>query len=525
MGKRKAIIIATILIGSCATVYSFWLSFQTTEYPKAAEIKQGKITVESTDIFYATKETRQTSNNEVKIVLTLNSSDPSANISKAALKFDKDFAYSLTLDDGKSDAITNGLPLFAGGYSSGTGETYPGLFFTDGCGNKIEFRAGIAINALGPDGQDMGNNVPGKLTWSQIKELHTKKWDVFNHSLNHQAGPGTDYWYQVEENNNYVRNKTGIKMTHFVIPSGDGDYTSYAFNFGMKGVYNQKDFPGSDGLNVDNLSSLDKFRLYRNFLSDNNHNTGNISSKVDQVANASSPSNHLWYSEFTHHISTEPKGGSLIFSTFRHHMSYLEQAYGHKGKDNMWMAPLQEVYEYLVIRENTVIRIENQSNKVIIYVDFDNVPDDLRKYAMTFKVNSNSNIISAECAGASKVTFRGSGQHKIVNVDWPDHPSGNIAGIEDAFSLKNSCNTDEITVYPNPVHDKLSIQLKKNDVYKAWIKVTDLNGRELYKIKSPIQSGQTEINIGHLNLTKGIYLLELDPENGECVYRKMIYKN
>ena len=68
-------------------------------------------------------------------------------VSKAILKFNKDFAYSFTFDDATIDAFTLGMPVLNGGFVSQIGVTYPPLFTTDGCGNDVPFGAGIAWNS------------------------------------------------------------------------------------------------------------------------------------------------------------------------------------------------------------------------------------------------------------------------------------------------------------------------------------------------------------------------------------------
>ena len=75
-------------------------------------------------------------------------------LSKATLRYDKDFAYSLTFDDGGVDAFNCALPAFEGGVASCNNATLSGLFYTDGCGTNIPFKAGLAFNAANAIGQD-----------------------------------------------------------------------------------------------------------------------------------------------------------------------------------------------------------------------------------------------------------------------------------------------------------------------------------------------------------------------------------
>ena len=92
-------------------------------------------------------------------------------VSKAILRFNKDFAYSFTLDDATDDAFTTVFPLFKGGIIKPINLKTTGLFFTDGCGNDVPFRAGVAWNTAGQAGDIHGGDVAGFLTWRQLDSL------------------------------------------------------------------------------------------------------------------------------------------------------------------------------------------------------------------------------------------------------------------------------------------------------------------------------------------------------------------
>jgi hypothetical protein len=92
----------------------------------------------------------------MKLKITFASPPSSVSVSKAPLRYNKDFAYSFTMDDGYISQYKVALPLFKGGTipgslstpigdQGGDGSFSPGLFYTDGCGNDIPFRAGLAI--------------------------------------------------------------------------------------------------------------------------------------------------------------------------------------------------------------------------------------------------------------------------------------------------------------------------------------------------------------------------------------------
>lgn len=378
----------------------------------------------------------------LKIVVVFDQAPETYSVSNAALRFDKDFAYSFTLDDGKDDAYTRALPVLNGGYVPFNNTTYPGLFYTDGCGNNFPFRAGIAWNSQNSVGKDLHVNTPGYLTWTQLNDLYnTNKWNIFNHSLNHKTGSGTDYEYQVNENRRILLEKTGIDLKHFVIPSGDINYESVAFVNGMVAVYNQSgNYPGANGgLKVDGNVSLDNFKLNRKYLDDNKYNTANIASFIDQVAAKSINGNHFWYNDFTHKVSENPSGGSLVFSTFEYYMQYVEQTYGKSGLDNVWMAPLQDVYEYIAVKNNIQYATQLKGNRLEIYFDTTGISPELLKYALTLKINSDVNFSNVETTGFAWHSFRGTGGNKIINLEWNKNlATTSTARIANEYNIKSA---------------------------------------------------------------------------------------
>ncbi|MBX9851623.1 MAG: T9SS type A sorting domain-containing protein [Cytophagaceae bacterium] len=451
--------------------------------------------------------------NKALIIIYFENKPDVTEVSKAPLKYNKEFAYSFTFDDGKADSYTAAYPLFSGGYSAETGQTYPGLFYTDGCGNDIPFRGGIAINSISSNGDDPHEGTPGVITWNQVSDLYSKKWDLFNHSYTHKNGPGTDYTAEILNNNTYVKSKIGITLSHFVIPSGDSEYTNYAFNNGMKAVYNQKDFPGGTGLKIESPLSLQNFKLYRQYLDDNIYNQN--SGKVNAVAAKSSSTAHYWYSEFTHSVSKTPRGGSLVFPTFKSHMENIEKNYGKGGKDNVWMAPLQEVYEYLSVREYSSTSQSLQGNALYLYVDFDQVPDDLRRYAMTFLINSEENITQVECQTASGITFKGTGSNKMINIEWPKSPLF-ITGIFDQVP------DTRITVYPNPAKKEIYMVLPDEGMKKVFVSFINETGAEYIIGNKEVHNQKVFIELNSLNLKKGLYIIKLKSEDGKLKFGKFI---
>jgi hypothetical protein len=459
------------------------------------------------------------------IIIHFSSAPATYKLSKSPLKYNKDFAYSFTLDDGKIDAYTVAYPLFRGGTVNN--KSYSGLFYTDGCGNKIPFKGGLAMTSVNALGEDTHIDNEENLRWVQIAEMHTSGWNVFNHSYSHASGVGTNYTHQVTANRSHIKSKTGIDPTHFVIPSGDINYIGPAYSNGMKAIYNENDFPGNDGFKVDGPITLNQFKLYRRFLDDSRYTTATIKDKIDFIASQSVNGNHYWFSEFTHHVSPQPKGGSLIFSTFEYYMNYIHTTYGQPGSDRVWMAPLQEVYEYLAVRENVSVGEFKNLNTVEAMIDFSKVPSDLEKYALTILVESDQDIMKVEGFGVSVVSFKGAGAKKLINLEWNRHPN-TVTAIEDAQQIKVAqCPLSVVEINPNPVHNTIVLNLMSDKEDEITIYLIDNSGKEILLGNKRIQlyENNIEINIQEFQLAPGSYYIKLVSEEDKCETSKVVVKH
>ena len=124
----------------------------------------------------------QECNPNITVTVTFDSSPSTTpTIDLAKLRFNKDFAYSFTLDDGSAWEFNVTFPLLNGGMTP-NGEMNDGFFYTDGCGNDQAFRAGIAINGFWILDEPFGNNF---MTWDEVETIFQADWDILNHSFSH----------------------------------------------------------------------------------------------------------------------------------------------------------------------------------------------------------------------------------------------------------------------------------------------------------------------------------------------------
>jgi hypothetical protein len=354
-----------------------------------------------------------TTDSEITITVTFDAPISDVpNLEFTKFRFNKDFAYSLTLDDGSVNDINIVYPILNGG-TTPDGQTHAGHFYTDGCGNQQVFRVGFSI--MGNHTYEVTNGL-NYMSWSQVNTLLQADWDLFSHGFDHCAY-GCDYVAEVLNNVAIIESKTGFKPTHFVVPSGDvAGYTNPAFNNGMTAVYDQHWLlPGNGGLEILNQMNLFQFRMHRNTLETEPTPFGD---DIDNIAAISQNDNKYWFSEYAHKIGYP--GGSYVFiyaDEFKNYMSYIENNYGRYGSDRVWFAPLQEVYEYLAVKENT--QLSNtviSGNQLVITLNLSDIPDNLRRNYLTLLLDTQATptITNIETNGAT-LTFNTDG---LINLSW-----------------------------------------------------------------------------------------------------------
>ena len=451
--------------------------------------------------------------NTVTLTVTFASPPTNVMVQKAALRYNKTFAYSFTLDDGLIDAYTVAFPLLNGGLVTGNNTVYPGYFYSDGCGNAIPFSAGLSWYSVSTAGNDLHVNTPSYVTWNQLATMYNAGWNVFNHSYSHAANGTTDYVSQITQNTAYVKAKSGIDLTHFVIPSGDQGYVSPAFANGMLTVNgNNGAYRGSpNGYRIDQPVDFNNVKLYKMLVSDANQNTANIMQKINNAVALSVNGQHYWWSDFTHHVGFQSSGASLFFPLFQYYMESVAQQYGIGGADNIWMAPTQDVYEYLSARDKSEVNYSVAGNTLTIAVDYSAVPANMRTNALTLVIQADQDYTNVVASGAQGMTFKGTGSNKLINIKWGSPPLKASATAENKSELTASKSTpDAISVYPNPFTDHLYIDLQQVVEGEISFELLNMDGKTVFiKAAEQAKGGKHfELNLRDTHLNPGIYLLK-----------------
>jgi hypothetical protein len=461
--------------------------------------------------------------NTVTITATFTTTPTTWSVQKARLRYNKDFAYSLTLDDGLKDAYSTAFKLLNGGTinENGTNVYYPPLKYTDGCGNDKVFTAASAWNSVNVLGEDnhTGNSANNML-WSDLDEMYAGGWDVLNHSWSHGAYNLTpeQYNYQVTENVNWVRNNTAnaIEMTQFVVPSGDSNYYPYAFNNGMKAVYSQ--FWQNNyqyGFNVSGAVDMNNLLMTRELISDEYMVAIN---RITDVANNSINGTKYWWADFTHGCSlTSPVTSNIQFSTFKSYMQHIANQYGKNGSDRVWAASLQEVQEYLRVREASIISSSLVGNQLTISLDLSNIPQNLRRYALSFAITANASFSNVQVANCPSCTLSFNGnqwQKQLINLQWqPTNSGAKMATTTHQHQTTANLLPDVVKLQPNPAQNHVLISFNKplqeqDAVLNFYTQMGQLAAQKTIHIAP--NDTQISLNLNELCLEKGIYLVDIE---------------
>ena len=433
-------------------------------------------------------------------------------VTKATLKYNKDFAYSFTFDDAFGDVYTCALPIFKGGFVSGNGQTYSGFYYTDGCGNDLAFRGGVAWNTVNLLNIDVHiGNVADKLTWKQLDTLYDLGWDVLNHSNSHRSrfnGPmsGNDYVYEIEQNRVAVRANTQkkIEMPIFAVPTGDTFYNEIAYRQGNKLVFNQPgDIVGFGGLAVNSDYNFDGKVVHRMAVEESLMLAPTF---LERAVAKTTNGDKIWYNEFIHDFNNFNPTAPFGFVALYGHLKRAADTWGKNGTDRMWMAPLQEVYEYLLMRRYANFTTSMNGSKMDLTFDLYNIPKWMRRRSLSLVVNSTLNFSNVTVPAGVKVTFKGTGNQKLINLDFTDFKTTGIFEEKTAPSV--------LMLYPNPTTDYLTIELpENNDFDGGQLTVYDVLGRAVLIEKT---KGKT-VRLITTKLDEGQYFVLV--RQGASVYR------
>lgn len=352
-------------------------------------------------------------------------------IAVAPLKYNKHFAYSFTLDDGYRSAYLTAFPLLNGGKISnssinewkidqgGDGTTSEGLFYSDGMGNKIPFKLALAIN--GGSIRDLPEN-RGHLSWAEVKEMYNAGWDILNHGFHHATKHGTNYLTEVTENKTSIKQNLDFKMSHFVVPGGEGDdkyYLEYEKDALNNGHFSVASYYGLGPVfKVDSKVDLDKMISARTFVQSSKDTITfkTMDRYLKTLDSIVKQPNTVWFNEFTHGTgNTNLWNLSMRFPEFKYYMTALANKYGLKGNDSIWMAPWQEVYEYIWLRDRIKVDFQQKNKEVTVTIQLPEIPQTFRNRDISLNIETASKF-ETESNKDLKIKSDGKTTHKQISI-------------------------------------------------------------------------------------------------------------
>jgi hypothetical protein len=354
-------------------------------------------------------------------------------IDRAPLKYNKHLALSFTLDDGYRSAYLTAFPLLNGGKVSGPmpdewkndeggdGQESKGFFYTDGNGKLIPFKIGLAINA-GKIGDKPKNR--GHLSWAELAEMNKAGWDLINHGYNHLTKPGNDFALELTKNTDTVQKRLGVTMTQCAVPGGEHEegyelvYEDAAFANGSFGISSYKGVPSNWVLTTD--LNLKDFVYERTFLQSDKDSTKPFTVDEplgiwDSLMRQPLP---VWNNSFTHGVgNTNLWGLSLFYPEFKYYMNSLNKRYGSVGNDRIWVASVQEVYEYLWLMQHISIDTKQHGDEITISLDVPGWPEYFKYKTVTLKINSDAPVTVADFDPALKNISKGEKVDGTITFD------------------------------------------------------------------------------------------------------------
>lgn len=356
----------------------------------------------------------------VSIIVTFDSI-PTVTVTKAPLKYNKHFALSFHIEDGGKDIYTHAFKYLNGGTIDNV--TYPGLFYTDGCGNDVPFKMSTSLFSFNND-QDIdlhdpyANYASSNLTWTEIIELYQAGWGIYNQGLTSSNSGDPDYL--IGRNHSYIKLMTqdatnnGISAKVLVNPQDDISFSSPAFNQNYDAALRDYAY-GVPYLDVSNpalITDIDSLKMGRTNLI----GTTSLGKIADTLDAYSSWTVNNWASTYNKSITGDAAG--YTFDVFKFYMNYIATKYGKDSTDNIWMASEEEVLDYVTINKLVTLNTEILGNQLLITFN-GTLPTDLRYYSLSVLINSNATITDIEVNGGENNTHRGvTYEGGMVNINW-----------------------------------------------------------------------------------------------------------
>ncbi|MDH7488518.1 MAG: DNRLRE domain-containing protein [Anaerolineae bacterium] len=352
---------------------------------------------------------------DIRIVGLVTQAEQIGEVQKAALRGDKRWAYSLTFDDGRLSVWENGKPLLDRlGYRAGVaiiGEwMLPPGFSLGTCGESITWRGN-------PDSATTW----GYMNTNQVAALLASGWGIYNHGFFHttpEAMPGC-----VVENISKCTEALAYTLGGYRTLV----YTAYQNREDLRDLaianYATLGLPiiqagGGGATAVDNIPwsalphPLQRWDVGRP-RDARPYTSGAIYYMDDAHQKAiNNPTLHFWLSLHGHNVERNDVAGSSL--------DYLHFTYGPGGTDEVWVAPADEVFQYLATRDHAVVTRAPARAVAVM-----SRPPAIRQVALRQGWNGYTGAQDTYIdSGQPEKNFNTPGESAILRVTSPDRKAG-----------------------------------------------------------------------------------------------------
>lgn len=279
--------------------------------------------------------------------------------------------------------------------------------FTDGCGNKVAYRAALGINGINSFNLLEMGFYSGLAQYCDMQRMIALGWDIENHSMYHLSRDSVTARADIVDLTQMLWNRIGYTMTAFIVPT---NYNYYVSNCLSLGTYITATTQGAK----DNIAIYPTFinwvdlnaipnnnftQLNRQFTDDwsntwlDGTNVTNINSLL---SNATASVNPLV------RLGTHARDSNL-YKPLEAMLSYLEA----KAQDRVWVCSMRECFEYRYVKKKAVKTQALNGKTLRVTFDISALPNYIRWRDLSFKVTTGNGakIARVEAAGVDRMTY------------------------------------------------------------------------------------------------------------------------
>ncbi|HEY0980031.1 MAG TPA: hypothetical protein VGE18_01335 [Candidatus Paceibacterota bacterium] len=355
-------------------------------------------------LLYNSLEWRNAHTVTVRVQITGASSASSA---FAPIKYNKKLLWNWEVDDNPEHVYTTQLPYLHGG-TTGQGHVFPGLTYTDGCGNIKKFDMSIAVFGNGDNTPNFFDGYAEMITLSELATIYRAGFGIMNHQFGGSGNLAADRYYQVQQQTEelYTRFKEEenieMVMRTMVVPAADEGYTATAHAVGYLGMSSQAgvlelrdgfdySFTGSVASIPSDFICRSRFH-FREALNSGDYEE--YTSYIDDAKTATLTA-PFWLRGFSHGPG---ESNSAQFTLYTQMMDYMVEEFG----DDMCALNTQDSYEYFETK-GLAVKNENfdsETGILEITLDLSAIPRTNRKRDMSLLVTTNGTIAGVTVVGA-----------------------------------------------------------------------------------------------------------------------------